>query len=40
MKRYLKVPYILSFIAVPWVFSSALVFVAADNLQVPSQAVQ
>jgi hypothetical protein len=35
MKQYLKPPYILGFIAVAWVFSSALVFVAADNLHGP-----
>lgn len=35
MKQYLKPHYILGFVAVAWVFSSALVFVAADNLHGP-----
>ncbi len=35
MTQYLKLPYILGLIAVAWVFSIALVFVVADNLQGP-----
>ncbi|WP_262299435.1 hypothetical protein [Microvirga sesbaniae] len=35
MKQYLKPRYIFGFIAVAWVFSSTLVFIAVDNLQGP-----
>lgn len=35
MKQYLKPHYILGFVAVAWVFSSALVFITADNLHGP-----